>query len=824
MSATKRILDRLAGVRETKSGWSARCPAHDDSTASLSVAEGEGGRVLLKCFAGCSTKAIVAAVNAKERDLFEADSAKPTKTKRSSSTTKASKAYATADAAQEAYQRTLGEPTESYAYLDASGKPVGRVLRWRRPGRKKEIRPISLHADGWRLEQMAEPRPLYMVNCVVQARGSGLVVVEGEKCVHALSLGLGLRATTSAGGSNAASKSDWSPLAGRDVVILPDADAPGRKYAAEVAEILLGLDPPARVRIVDLAPDRDDGFDVADMYEACRSEEELKALRAKIGRLADEAEPLAPLAAAPATIATSTAPTKASKPLYEWRPFPIDALPEPLAGFVREIAAAVDCDPAAAAVPMLPVLAAAIGTTRQVELKPGYEEPAILWSAIVASSGSAKSAPFKLVTTPTRDRDDELRQENGDRRRDHETEIELYETALNAWRKGRTSGRSEEPPPLRPEPPVSRRARVVDATVEALAPSLADNPRGLLLARDELSGWLGGLNRYAQKGGSDEAFYLDACFEGTSHSVDRRTGDRREIYVPIAALSICGTIQPLVLRQHMTLERRASGLLARMLVAAPPGRPSRWSDAEVSVFTRQAYADVIASLYRLTPEIDAYGQERPRLVRLHPAAKKLYTAWHDRVADELGDVFSDELGGAWSKLRKIAGRIALVIHATRAVVDSKVDADVIDVESMKRALSLAEWFRHETRRVYRLLGESQEETEERTGDERLLAWLRRQREPVTARDALSACRWLSTAEEAEAALQRLAAAGRGAWQSKPAGDRGGRPTRLFVLRQADEAEPAGPAGCASAEPPRTPAFSGCASADVVRKPGGVVEL
>ena len=62
MSTTKKILDRLSGVKETSTGWVARCPAHDDHDPSLSIREGADGRVLLKCFTGCDHKKIVALV------------------------------------------------------------------------------------------------------------------------------------------------------------------------------------------------------------------------------------------------------------------------------------------------------------------------------------------------------------------------------------------------------------------------------------------------------------------------------------------------------------------------------------------------------------------------------------------------------------------------------------------------------------------------------------------------------------------------------------------------------------------------------------------
>ncbi len=70
MSPTQRVLALLGTTRPTGDGWKAVCPAHDDQDPSLSIAEGEDGRCLLKCFAGCSTAKIVSALGLELSDLF----------------------------------------------------------------------------------------------------------------------------------------------------------------------------------------------------------------------------------------------------------------------------------------------------------------------------------------------------------------------------------------------------------------------------------------------------------------------------------------------------------------------------------------------------------------------------------------------------------------------------------------------------------------------------------------------------------------------------------------------------------------------------------
>ena len=69
----ERFLGRLEGVRKSGEGYTARCPAHDDRRASLSVSEGDDGRVLIKCFAGCDARDVVAALGLAMKDLFPED-------------------------------------------------------------------------------------------------------------------------------------------------------------------------------------------------------------------------------------------------------------------------------------------------------------------------------------------------------------------------------------------------------------------------------------------------------------------------------------------------------------------------------------------------------------------------------------------------------------------------------------------------------------------------------------------------------------------------------------------------------------------------------
>jgi putative DNA primase/helicase len=116
------------------------------------------------------------------------------------------------------------------------GEAFAAVARYEN-GAGKTFRQFHISGGAWTAGKPAEAWPLFLVDGI----GPGTVYIcEGEKKTLA-GLGIGLNVTTSAGGSGGANGSDWRPLAGRDVCILPDNDTPGEKYAATVAGILLGL-------------------------------------------------------------------------------------------------------------------------------------------------------------------------------------------------------------------------------------------------------------------------------------------------------------------------------------------------------------------------------------------------------------------------------------------------------------------------------------------------------------------------------------------------------------------------------------------------------
>ena len=761
------ILSLLPDATKSGTGWTARCPAHEDSRASLSISEGDAGRVLLRCFAGCPVDAICEAVGLKIADLFSPATTASTSTEPQQSLKKPGNcrqadakpkgpAFASSDEAVEALERRHGPVSASWTYHDAAGEPVGIVLRWNLPDGKKDIRPVSRHADGWRIGGMPDPRPPYRLPELADA--DRVFVCEGEKAADA-ARSIGLTATTSAHGSQSAAQTDWGPLAGKVVVILPDHDAPGRQYAATVTDILLQLAPPAVVQVVDL-PDLPDKGDLVEWIQAQGDTVEPAELRARVEALAEAAEPVTPVRPAPS--------------VDRFQPFPVETLPEPLRGFVADGSQAIGCDPSYIASPLLTACGAAIGNAARIELKPGWLAPPILWTAIIGESGTAKTPAFQLVMKPVRERQHTALQRHAEAEREHQTELAWHKKKLGQWEK---LTESSEEPPRKPDEPQAERLSIEDTTVEAVAPLLAGNPRGLLLARDELSGWFGSFDKYASgKGGADAAQWLSMFGAGTL-TVDRKSGTPKTISVANAAMCITGGIQPGILKRALGAEHRESGMAARFLLAFPPRTAKRWTDAEIDPRQEAHYAEVLNRLYDLPLTRKADGRPFPQVVGLSPAAKAVFTAFYDSNGREQADL-SGDLAAAWSKLEEYPGRLALVIHYVRwAAGDPTLESQAtVDAATMSAAIRLTEWFKHEARRIYGVLSESEADRDQR----QLIEWITRKGQPVTAREVQQGCRWLKGPGEAERALKSLVDAGAGTWLSSPKGQPG-QPTRRFKL-------------------------------------------
>lgn len=269
------FLERLSGVKKAGSRWSARCPAHDDRTPSLTVSQGRDG-VLAKCHAGCSFDAIVAGAGLEPSQLFAPRADRVVS--RTSSTSPASNGHGRNGAHSRLGDLTL---VEQYTYTDADGLPLFQTRRYV----PKTFRQFRFENEHW-IAGLGEVEPvLFNLPAVIEAVAMGrrVVIVEGEKDAVALTA-LGVIATTSPMGAG-----KWRDSMSEvfrdaaDVVILPDNDDAGRNHAMLVANSLAAHG--ATALIVQL-PRLKAKQDVSDWLASGGSEAELEMLIRSAERVA----------------------------------------------------------------------------------------------------------------------------------------------------------------------------------------------------------------------------------------------------------------------------------------------------------------------------------------------------------------------------------------------------------------------------------------------------------------------------------------------------------------------------------------------------------
>ena len=248
MQKIDQILSKFPNTKKSGSGWIVNCPAHDDKSPSLQITEGQDGKVLFHCFAGCKLDDILAGAEIDKADIFPEGKQTPKRKGESFD----------------------GSPVVCrYPYRDEQGKTLFYVCRTE----AKTFPQWNPVRGSWGLKGCR--RVLYRLPELLKADPSQWVFLcEGEKDADRLA-SLGLVATTNPMGAG-----NWRDdyngfLEGHRVVILPDNDEPGRKHAKTVSKALEGVS--SQFKAIQL-PNLPPKGDVSDWLNNGGSKERLLAM------------------------------------------------------------------------------------------------------------------------------------------------------------------------------------------------------------------------------------------------------------------------------------------------------------------------------------------------------------------------------------------------------------------------------------------------------------------------------------------------------------------------------------------------------------------
>jgi len=245
-----------AGCTCTSPQGNVHCPAHEDTTPSLSVTNGGGGKPLVKCFGGCSQDRVI--VELKARDLWPSKNGERPK---------------------------KFNVVKSYDYQDAKGNLVFQVCRLD-PKDFRQRRPDGV--GGWVWKMTGVKLVPYRLSQVLQAET--VYIVEGEKDADRLAT-LGLTATTNPGGAGKWRSEYNRHFQGKQIIVLPDHDPPGKAHALDVARNLRSV--AASVKVIEL-PGIPEKGDVSDWLAAGGTVEQLLGLVEAAPEWKAQARPVMP--------------------------------------------------------------------------------------------------------------------------------------------------------------------------------------------------------------------------------------------------------------------------------------------------------------------------------------------------------------------------------------------------------------------------------------------------------------------------------------------------------------------------------------------------
>ena len=413
------------------------------------------------------------------------------------------------------------------------------------------------------------------------------------------------------------------------------------------------------------------------------------------------------------------APWSEPQPVPQGRPpvpaFSLAVLPASLAPWVADIADRVQCPPDFVAVGVMVAAAAVIG--RQIAIRPKRQDDwavvPTLWGLAVGPPGSLKSPalaealrPLRRLITDAQARYEEHRlaqhirvAEQKARRHDlarRWREAVAEQTPTEALREPMAAAR-------RDSPPVEQRYLVNDTTVEKLGELLNQNPNGLLLFRDELSGFLHTMERPGHE--NDRAFYCEA-WNGTGAYTYDRIG-RGTLHIRAACLSVLGGIQPGPLERYLRevfAGRGNDGLLQRFQLAVWPdgGGPWRNVDRWPNADAQARVTEVFQRLTRLAPAVLGAAELTPDEVpflRFEAAAQERFDAWRGDLEQTLR---AEADHPVWlshvAKYRSLMPSLALIGHLIDGVAGGPTGP--VSGGAAARAVAWCEYLQGHARRLY----------------------------------------------------------------------------------------------------------------------------
>jgi hypothetical protein len=306
----------------------------------------------------------------------------------------------------------------------------------------------------------------------------------------------------------------------------------------------------------------------------------------------------------------------------------------------------------------------------------GFSVPPTIFAGLVSESGQKKSPILKAIIKKP------LSVLQREKREAYSTCLAQYEKDIASWDKCKSEERSSKFPQGKPNKPQQRLYYFTNATGEGLLYQFQAHPDKALLALvDELVGLFASQNKYSGGRGSDRQDILSA-FDGTGATVLRAAGTKADLDGLL--LSICGTIQPEVLKRLMRDCSDPDGQWARFLFVNQPLAAATLADDDGGGFD---LTERLLDYYRAIDRLPA------REYRLSREAFKRYQPVYNQLERLRVSHPSPGMRAVYSKMEGYIGRLAINLHILHELSSGKTLPDEeIPLQHIDRAIALAKFY------------------------------------------------------------------------------------------------------------------------------------
>jgi hypothetical protein len=381
-------------------------------------------------------------------------------------------------------------------------------------------------------------------------------------------------------------------------------------------------------------------------------------------------------------------------------PLPLEVFGETWKQWLLDAASAAACPVDYVVAPLLSSVSTLVGNARWAQAWPGWDEPPHLWAVVVGDSGTGKSPGGDCMmrgVLPEIER--RMGGDYPDRLRDWQAAVEFDKIAMKRWKdEFREAQEKKKPLPPMPKPtapdiaPEKPRLRQHDITIEQAGAVLATAaPKGVMMVRDEIAGWLSGMDAYNPAG---RAFWLEA-YGGRPYRVERRKHGTEPIEIERLVVAVYGGTQPE--RLFELSSGPDDGLFSRILWLWP--NPVTFERGAATPNVKWA----IEALDRLRElDLSPGNPPMPILTPLAPGAQQLMIEFGKEMEARLQDA-GGLLRSAFGKARGAALRLSLVLEWLWccAKADMSLPPDAISEEAFIAAATLVgEYFIPMAERVF----------------------------------------------------------------------------------------------------------------------------